>query len=61
MDYRTAWQKADDKKAVETLVTIGATLPLDEAREAGIAVLLDRVHPDVADAYRRMRERIETA
>jgi hypothetical protein len=59
-DYRTGWQRVDDQAAIETLNSINVVrLPMHEVHARADDVLLGRVHPDVADAYARLRARAE--
>ena len=56
-DYRTAWQRADDNAAVAALDALNS----DSEANHGLAdyILLNAVHPAVADAYRRLQDRSE--
>jgi hypothetical protein len=59
-EYRTEWQRSDDCAAIATLDRIDVELlPMREIHAMADSVLLDRVHPDVADAYARLRARAE--
>ena len=60
-DYRTDWQRVDDRAAIDMLDRINVEqTPIRKIHELADAVLLARVHADVADAYARVRARAET-
>jgi hypothetical protein len=59
-DYRTDWQRVDDRAAIDMLDRIDVEhMPMRKIHELADAVLLARVHADVADAYTRVRARAE--
>jgi hypothetical protein len=59
-DYRTDWQRIDDRAAIDMLDRIDVErTSMRKIHELADAVLLARVHADVADAYARVRVRAE--
>lgn len=59
-DLRKDWQRADDAAAIASLDAIDPSYPV-AARSVAYGVLMSRVHPDVADAFYRLLDRIQEA